>query len=211
MGLSAFSRARVSNLPVLELEAARFDKWNKAQNDSRQALDRLQNGEEFDAAVEEVREADGEAVIAIGEKVVAGMEADEAERDMPLREDHLADMVGRRHVEEPQGEPKSTLERLHDRIPTETTASKVVLHKLVVDGEGPTKEEMDAAYEEQEPWSPEGREVTDDPDEAPDDELPAAGEGAGVAGETTDGEVRKVVPKTTKVEARPKAKVPVKK
>lgn len=159
MGLSAFSRARVSTLPELELEAARFDEWNKLHQKSFRDLDDLHSSEEAEEKIVEVREATLEDVKTIGEKVVAGLEENTAEGDpidLPLRLDHTRDLVGRRYVEDPQGEPKSTLERLHDRIPTEATASEVLVYKTAVDGDGPTKEEVDAAEEEQKSWDPVG-------------------------------------------------------
>lgn len=202
MGLSAFSRARVSQLPELELEAARFDEWNKAHQKGVRDADELHSKNTDDAeggAVAAIREQAGKDVMTIGEKVVAGLAENTPEGqpiDKPLRLDHVRDMVGRRHVEDPQGEPKSTLDRLHDRIPTAAAASEALVDKTDVDSEGPTKEEVDAATEEQKSWAP--------PEEQePEPELPAAGSGAGVPGAAdesspapTDGAT---VPPTTQV------------
>jgi hypothetical protein len=220
MGLSAFSRARVSQLPEMELEAKRFDDWNKMHQGTTRAVDDFREKAEED--VEKIRETMLEDVAVIGEKVVAGLQENTPEGepvDLPLRLDHVADMVGRRHVEDPQGEPKSTLERLHDRIPTEAPASEVIVHKTDVETEGPTKEEMDAAYEEQEPWveepvpdqslpEPEGEEDGEEDesgtrkgkDSREKVELPAAGSGAGVKGNKVD------APVTAKPTAAPAAK-----
>jgi len=219
MGLSAFSRSRVSQLPEMELEAKRFEDWNKMhQGVTRTVDDFRQDAEE---AVEEIRATMLEDVAVIGEKVVAGLQENTPEGepiDLPLRLDHVADMVGRRHVEDPQGEPKSTLERLHDRIPTSAPASEVIVHKTDVVSDGPTKEEMDAAYEEQEPWVeepapdqslPEAEEDEDEDEETKTArtgkdsrekvELPAAGHGAGVKGTSS-------APVTAKPAAAPAAK-----
>jgi hypothetical protein len=211
MGLSAFSRARVSQLPELELEAERFEKWNKTHQESFRALDELHSGEGTDEKVQAVREAMGRAVITIGEKVVAGLQENTKEGDpvdLPLRLDHVRDLVGRRSVEDPQGEPKTTLERLHERIPTEAPASETIVYKTDVASDGPTREEMEAAYEEQAPWTPEGEEPPPSempPEHSPEQEaqLPAPGHGAGVMpGSAVPGE--NVVPPTTQVEP-PKA------
>jgi len=216
MGLSAFSRARVSQLPELELEAKRFDAWNKMHQTSFRMVDDFR--EEAEEEVVAIREAMIEGVKKVGEKVVAGLAENTKEGDpvdLPLRLDHVRDMVGRRHIEDPQGEPKSTLERLHERIPTKAPASENMAHKVSVDGEGPTAEEVEAAEEEQAAWT-DYEEVEEDDDgdggDAPKTKtkakkrttkrtkLPAAGEGAGVKGNATrsmPGE--KVVPKTTAV------------
>jgi len=198
MGLSAFSRARVSQLEVLELEAARFEHWNAAHQAGIRAQDDLQSGAAAEEEIIAIREADEKAVKTIGEKVVAGLPENTEEGepiDRPLREDHVRDMVGRRHVVDPQGPPKSTLERLHDRIPTGMSASVKMVEKTDVDSEGPTKEEVEAAEKEQEPWVPPEKE------EIP---LPAAGSSAGVKGENVSPKdaatTEKKVPETTKVE-----------
>jgi hypothetical protein len=169
MGLSAFSRARVSMLPEMELEAERFEKWNKQHQESFRALDDLHSSEEAEDDIVEVREAMLEGVKTIGEKVVEGLAENTAEGDpvdLPLRLDHVRDLVGRRTVEDPQGEPKSTLERLHERIPEGAPASEAIVYKTGVEGEGPTKEEVEAAEEEQVAW-------TDDPSAMSDEQLDA--------------------------------------
>lgn len=198
MGLSAFSRSRVSQLPVLEIEAARFEHWNQAHQAGIRAQDELQSGAAAVEEVTEVREADEAAAKTIGEKVVSGLAENTKEGDpidKALREDHVRDMVGRRHVEDPQGEPKSLLERLHERIPADAPASVKMVGKTDVDSEGPTKEEVEAAEEEQAAWVPPEEEIPP---------LPAAGSGAGVKGETVapkdEATVEKKVPPTTKVE-----------
>jgi len=174
MGLSAFSRARVSQLPVLELEGKRFEEWNQAHQAGIRAQDEMHSTTVSEETITEVREADQAAVLTIGEKVVAGLSENTAEGDpvdKQLREDHVRDMVGRRHVVDPQGEPQSILDRLHDRIPTGSPASVALVAKTDVDSEGPTKEEVDAAEEEQAPWvppedAPELRAMTDEQLEA---------------------------------------------
>jgi hypothetical protein len=173
--MSAFSRARVSTLPVLELEAERFDAWNKAHQESFRAMDALQNDAAGDEQVEGIREADAAAVAVIGEKVVSGLAENTAEGDpidQALREDHVRDLVGRRHVEDPQGEPLSTIDRLHERIPVDGgTASVALVPKTQVDLEGPTKEEVDAATEEQTAWEPPPQELVGMTDEQIEAEI----------------------------------------
>jgi len=206
MGLSAFSRARVSQLPELELEAKRFDAWNKMHQTSFRMVDDFR--EEAEEEVVAIREAMIEGVKKVGEKVVAGLAENTKEGDpvdLPLRLDHVRDMVGRRHIEDPQGEPKSTLDRLHERIPTKANASEKLVMKTSVDGEGPTAEEVEAAEEEQAAWT-DYEEVEEDDDgdaDAPKTKSktkkrttkrakpPAAG--------TRSMPAEKVVPKTTAV------------
>jgi len=158
MGLSAFSRARVSLLPEMELEAKRFEEWNAAHQKSFRDLDDIHDGLSSDKRLDAIRKAAEKGNKAIGEKVVAGLqenvEGTEDSIDQKMREDHVRDMVGRRHVVEPQGEPQSITERLHERIPTGATASEALIKKTDVLGLGPTKEEVDAAQAEQEPWAP---------------------------------------------------------
>jgi hypothetical protein len=165
----------------MELEAARFEEWNKQHQKSFRDLDDLHSSEDAEEAIVEVREAMLEGVKEIGEKVVAGLAENTKEGDsidLPLRIDHTRDLVGRRHVSDPQGEPKSTLERLHERIPTGATESEKLVNKTAVTRPGPTKEEMDAAEEEQLPWTTEEEAETEE-----EVELPAAGQGAGVQGQ----------------------------
>jgi hypothetical protein len=187
MGLSAFSRARVSLLPESELEAKRFEEWNKAHQKSFRDVDELHDDLASDKKLEAIRKASDKGVKAIGEKVVAGLqenvEGTEDSIDQQMREDHVRDMVGRRHVSDPQGEPLSILERLHERVPTGGTASEALIAKTDVTGPGPTKEEVDAAQAEQQPWAP------------PEDEPtpPASSDGDPVADEPAD---RKKVPST---------------
>jgi hypothetical protein len=179
----------VSQLPELELEAKRFDAWNKMHQTSFRMVDDFR--EEAEEDVVAIREQMIEGVKKIGEKVVAGLAENTKEGDpvdLPLRLDHVRDLVGRRHVEDPQGKPKSTLERLRDRIPTKGTASEKLVKKTSVEGEGPTKAEVEAAEEEQLPW---------DAFEDDDDDPPEAGDGAGVRGNAKSASTEKKVPKTT--------------
>jgi hypothetical protein len=162
----------------MELEAKRFEEWNKAHQKNFRDMDELHDELTSEDELVEIREAMLEGVKEIGEKVVAGLsentEPGEA-IDLPLRTDHVRDLVGRRHVEDPQGKPKTTLERLHERIPTSTESEKLA-NKTQVTQPGPTKAEMDAAEEEQTAWGDEY---------VPDDQvaMPAPGAGAGVMGQ----------------------------
>jgi hypothetical protein len=195
MGLSAFSRARVSQREEMEAEAERFQEWNQRHQYGTRLQDNTYNPalqgaegqpqppiDEIDETptppdapidtaggfidrslssgnpkVERVRKLMQEACQKIGEKVVAGLQENTPEGepiDLPLRIDHALDMVGRRHIADPQGEPKDIFERLDERVPDESkgSATIVIVHKTDVVSDGPTKEEMDAAYEEQEGW-----------------------------------------------------------
>jgi colicin import membrane protein len=145
----------------MELEAKRFEEWNAAHQKSFRDIDDLHEGLSSDKRLTAIRKAAEKGVQAIGEKVVAGLqenvEGTEDSIDQQMREDHVRDMVGRRHVVDPQGEPLSIIERLHGRVPDEGTAAEAsvaLIAKTDVAGLGPTKEEVDAAQAEQEPWAP---------------------------------------------------------
>jgi hypothetical protein len=212
MGLSAFSRARVSQLPEMELEVERFVEWNRVHQQSFRDLDELHSKSTEEERLQRIRDTAAENVKVIGEKVVAGLQENIGENetiDMPLRIDHVRDMVGRRHVVDPQGEPKSMMDKLHDRIPTGSMSERLVPKTDVV-GLGPTKEEVEAAEVEQQPWvNPD--EVT--PPAQPGDpvELPAAGHGAGVMVSEDDrrdrianvpADTRQPVPEETRTDTR---------
>jgi hypothetical protein len=158
MGLSAFSRMRVSMLPEMELEAKRFEEWNEAHQKGFRDADALHDELTSDKKLEAIRKASEKGVKTIGEKVVAGLQENvedtEDSIDQKMREDHVRDMVGRRHVVDPQGEPLSITERLHGRVPDSGTASEAMIAFTDVEGEGPTKEMVDAAQAEQQPWAP---------------------------------------------------------
>ena len=203
MGLSAFSRARVSMLPEMELEVKRFEEWNAAHQKSVRDLDKMHDDETADDRLQEIRDAASEAVKVIGEKVVAGLQENTPEGepyDKQLREDHVRDMVGRRHVVDPQGEPESMMDKLHARIPTSTKSERLV-GKTAVDGEGPTKKDVEAAEAEQQPWVSPDEEVPP-PASEPGEAVPAAGKGAGVKGAEPSDTGDKKVPPTTQVEGK---------
>jgi len=164
MGLSAFARARVSLLPESELEVERFVEWNAAHQKGFRDMDDLHTS--LEGKVEAIREASAAAVQVIGEKVVAGLQENVEDTDdsidQQMREDHVRDMVGRRHVVDPQGEPMSIMDRLHGRVPNDVPHSVPLIAKTDVEGPGPTKEEMEAAYEEQEPWVLPSEEVVEE-------------------------------------------------
>ncbi len=167
-------------LEEMEMEAERFAAWNERHQGGVRLQDNTYNGHLIGAegqpelpnppdevppeTMEEIRLR---CVKKIGDKVVAGLEENTAEGDpidLPLRLDHVRDMVGRRNIEDPQGEPKDILDRLHERVPESAPASEAIVHKTGVEGPGPTQEEMDAAAEEQTSW-------TDDPTAMTDEQL----------------------------------------
>jgi hypothetical protein len=178
----------------MELEVERFVEWNRVHQQSFRDLDELHSKSTEEERLQRIRDTAAENVKVIGEKVVAGLQENIGENetiDMPLRIDHVRDMVGRRHVVDPQGEPKSMMDKLHDRIPTGSMSERLVPKTDVV-GLGPTKEEVEAAEVEQQPWVNPDEEVPP-PASQPGDpvDLPAAGHGAGVMGEGGDSEDRR--------------------
>lgn len=142
MGLSSFNRMRREKSHVEVIEAERFKIDNEARNQRR--VDRDEAKEKTDALQEKAAKAEAEAVAAIGEKNLAGMETKVI--DQPLRQDHAAEIAGRNLFG--VQEPKDPVARVHERIPLEKTANEVLVDHTQVDGAGPTAKMIAAAEKE---------------------------------------------------------------
>lgn len=145
MGLSAFNRARRSRLEVERLESERFDKDNAARWAAIRAQDKDNLTDE--KTLEKIRKAEHEASQEIGRKTEEGIEMGEkgGVQDLPLRQDHAAEIVGR-SVEDAQETSKTAVERLEARIPTSgTTANEALVEHTQVDKESPSAELVEAA------------------------------------------------------------------
>lgn len=167
MGLASFNRMRRQRNEVEKIEAERFKLSNEARQAGRQAQD-MAHRENRDR-VEEVREAETAAVEAIGEKNREGMET--AIIDLPLREDHAAEIAGRNMPDMQSSDPIDPVELRNIRVP-EDTANEKLASQMQVDTDGPSKELVNAA----------AKEVGSLPDAAP------KGEGVAPQGETIQGE-----------------------
>jgi hypothetical protein len=138
MGLSSFNRMRRERAKVEKIEAERF----KADNEARHAARKMRDGVKGDAELrEKAAQAEHEAVEAIGEKNRAGLETN----DLPLRQDHAAEIAGR-NINGVQ-EPKDPVARIDERIPDNTPNEKLVEHMSAED-EGPAPALVEAAQEE---------------------------------------------------------------
>lgn len=157
MGLSSFNRARRARLEVERLETERFMEDNKR----RQAAIRAQDKDNLidEKTIEKIRKAELDAAQEIGRKTEEGIALGEkgGVRDLPLRQDHAAEIVGR-SVEDPQSSTKTPIEHLEARIPTDgTTANEKLVEHTQVDKDGPSAELVEAARLESLP--PEEREA----------------------------------------------------
>jgi hypothetical protein len=143
MGLAGFNRMRRERAPESKMEAERFDKWNQTRHANAKAARRADR--ENREALPAIREENLAASQRIGEKVLEGIREGEAGGviDGPLRRDHAAEITGR-NLHDVQ-KPKSPVQRVEDRIPTEKTVTEELVDHLQVDKDGPSAELVEAA------------------------------------------------------------------
>lgn len=113
MGMSAFNRNRLERKPVEMEESARFEKWNADHQNSRLKKDRRREDQTEEQAA--LMESEYAAAERIGKKAEDGLET--AVADFPLRADHAVEIAGRDLKHDPQAEPKTSSERLEERLP----------------------------------------------------------------------------------------------
>lgn len=151
MGLASFNRARRSRLEVEKFEAERFKKDNAARWGAHHGVDTDRKQEAKD--LEKSRKLEHAASEEIGEKAEEGIRMGEKEggiADLPLRQDHAAEIAGR--TLENNQEPKDPVERVMERIPSGTATEELVEHTQV-DQPGPTTALLDAVAKENTPAS----------------------------------------------------------
>lgn len=147
MGLSAFNRARRSRKEVEKFEAKRFEEDNKNRWEGNRLRNPVHDQERVAKDQERSRKLELQASAEIGKKTEEGIKMAEAGGlpDLPLRQDHAAEIAGR-NLSGVQT-PVPPTERLDERVPA-STANEQIVENMSVESKGPSKAKMEAVRKE---------------------------------------------------------------